>query len=134
MLRKILNILIVLVIVALIGVVLLNLYNKSKLESNDFTNSVSEKAKDTDNKKKTDKKDKTDTKEKSNNKKDVTNSEDSSLDGGNEDSSNNISNEGEIESSPVSVESTSSYRNDYVAIIGSVVILLGFSSIIVNKN
>ena len=128
MLKKILNILIVLVIVALIGVVLLNLYNKSKLESNDFTNSVSEKAKDSDNKKKTDKKDKSD------NKKDVTNEDDKKIDDDNIDNSNNASSEKEIEASPVNVESTSSFRNDYVTIVGSVVILLGFSSIIVNKN
>ena len=128
MLKKILNILIVLVIVALIGVVLLNLYNKSKLESNDFTNSVSEKAKDSDNKKKTDKK------EKSDNKKDVTNEVDKKIDDDNIDNSNNASSEKEIEASPVNVESTSSFRNDYVTIVGSVVILLGFSSIIVNKN
>ena len=128
MLKKILNILIVLVIVALIGVVLLNLYNKSKLESNDFTNSVSEKAKDSDNKKKTDKK------EKSDNKKDVTNEDDKKIDDDNIDNSNNASSEKEIEASPVNVESTSSFRNDYVTIVGSVVILLGFSSIIVNKN
>ena len=128
MLKKILNILIVLVIVALIGAVLLNLYNKSKLESNDFTNSVSEKAKDSDNKKKTDKK------EKSDNKKDVTNEVDKKIDDDNIDNSNNASSEKEIEASPVNVESTSSFRNNYVTIVGSVVILLGFSSIIVNKN
>ena len=142
MLRKILNIILVVVIIALISVVFINFYNKNRLKSNDFTNSTSEKIK-KENKEKNSKKDKNskkttedkkETSDKSNKNSNSTSDDNSKL--------NNIkateknTNDLEINaSSDVNVPSTSSSKNGYIAVIGSMIVVLGLSSIVItNRN
>lgn len=138
MLKKILNILLVLVIVLLIGTVLVNLYNKSKLETDNF-NKTSEKVKKDDSKKDSDKKnskkasDENSEKASDNNK--TSDKDISSTDNSNNDKSKEDTSEDNLSSSLVSVESTSSYKNNYIYIIGCITILVGLSKVALgNKN
>ena len=116
MIRKILNIIIFLVVLGLIFTVGFNLYQKNKLESNKFTNSVSEKIKDDNNKSSKDSnKNTTSDKSTKDSSKNTTNNSNDSLD--KDDLSTNNDN--------VSVESTSSFKNEYVGLLGSISIVFG---------
>lgn len=116
MIRKILNIIIFLVVLGLIFTVGFNLYQKNKLESNKFTNSVSEKIKDDNNKSSKDSsKNTTSDKSTKDSSKNTTNNSNDSLD--KDDLSANNDN--------VSVESTSSFKNEYVGLLGSISIVFG---------
>ena len=116
MIRKILNIIIFLVVLGLIFTVGFNLYQKNKLESNKFTNSVSEKIMDDNNKSSKDSnKNTTSDKSSKDSSKNTTNNSNDSLD--KDDLSTNNDN--------VSVESTSSFKNEYVGLLGSISIVFG---------
>lgn len=130
MLRKILSFVIVLVLAGLIITSLLNLYNKSKLESKGFDKSINEKVDSNDknniidkNSSSNKKKDKND----SNNSK--TNSDNNS---NNEEVLNNSSSE--MDYYNVQVENTGSYKNNIIYIVSSIFILFGFGAVAYNKN
>lgn len=112
MLKSILGILLAVAVVGLVSLGIANYYHKNKLESNDFTNTNEKSNKDNIVDKNSSKKDK-------------------------KDNSNKVSEtkeEGVIEASSVEVESTSSFKNNYVVVLGSISILLGLGSIVYNKN
>lgn len=127
--RRILNILVVVVIIGAISAVSINFYNKSKLEANEFKTETKETSS---SKKNTDKKESSNTKENSKSStKDKQDDKDSSEETDAE-VSINTSNESTkiVEANDVSVESTSSSKNIYVAVIGSLAILLGTGTVI----
>lgn len=130
MLKKIINIIIVLIVVGAISAVFIKLYNDSKLETNNF--------KTTQEKGSINKKDKTENTEESieNNKnEDESKNDDSNEEteelNSNENNSETENSEASVEGSEIAVASTSSFQNIYFQIIGSIIIIAGISSIII---
>lgn len=130
MLKKIINIIIVLIVVGAISAVFIKLYNDSKLETNNF--------KTTQEKGSINKKDKTKNTEESienkenedESKNDDSNEETEELNS-NENNSETENSEASVEGSEIAVASTSSFQNIYFQIIGSIIIIAGISSIII---
>lgn len=124
-LRRILNILVVVVVVVAVSAVSINFYNKSKLEAKDnnsFGEILKEKEEKVDSDKSTDKNDESKVSVKGN----TTEEEKESID-----TQNSSSETDSVSANPVDVESTSSFRNVYVAIIGGITIMLGSITVLV---
>ena len=119
MLRKILNIVIVLVIVGAISIVFINLYNSSKLEDNNFE---------------TTKETNTNDSNKENNEDTQTQEENSATDEENSETSTEDESTSNISGSEVAVASTSSFKNKNIQIIGSIVLIIGVSTIIIKTR
>ena len=136
MLRKILNIVIVLVIVGAISVVFINLYNSSKLEDNNFetTKEETSEKKSSKDKKETTKETNTNDSNEENNEDTQTQEENSATDEENSETSTKDESTSNISGSEVAVASTSSFKNKNIQIIGSIVLIIGVSTIIIKTR
>lgn len=136
MLRKILNIVIVLVIVGAISVVFINLYNSSKLEDNNFetTKEETSEKKSSKDKKETTKETNTNDSNEENNEDTQTQEENSATDEENSETSTKDESTSNISGSEVAVASTSSFENKNIQIIGSIVLIIGVSTIIIKTR
>ena len=136
MLRKILNIVIVLVIVGAISVVFINLYNSSKLEDNNFETTKEETSEknSSKNKKETTKETNTNDSNEENNEDTQTQEENSATDEENSETSTEDESTSNISGSEVAVASTSSFENKNIQIIGSIVLIIGVSTIIIKTR
>ena len=136
MLRKILNIVIVLVIVGAISVVFINLYNSSKLEDNNFetTKEETSEKKSSKDKKETTKETNTNDSNEENNEDTQTQEENSATDEENSETSTEDESTSNISGSEVAVASTSSFENKNIQIIGSIVLIIGVSTIIIKTR
>lgn len=136
MLRKILNIVIVLVIVGAISVVFINLYNSSKLEDNNFetTKEETSEKKSSKDKKETTEETNTNDSNEENNEDTQTQEENSATDEKNSETSTEDESTSNISGSEVAVASTSSFKNKNIQIIGSIVLIIGVSTIIIKTR
>lgn len=136
MLRKILNIVIVLVIVGAISIVFINLYNSSKLEDNNFETTKEETSEknSSKNKKETTKETNTNDSNEENNEDTQTQEENSATDEENSETSTEDESTSNISGSEVAVASTSSFENKNIQIIGSIVLIIGVSTIIIKTR
>lgn len=136
MLRKILNIVIVLVIVGAISVVFINLYNSSKLEDNNFetTKEETSEKKSSKDKKETTEETNTNDSNEENNEDTQTQEENSATDEENSETSTEDESTSNISGSEVAVASTSSFENKNIQIIGSIVLIIGVSTIIIKTR
>ena len=136
MLRKILNIVIVLVIVGAISVVFINLYNNSKLEDNNFETTKEETSEknSSKNKKETTEETNTNDSNEENNEDTQTQEENSATDEENSETSTEDESTSNISGSEVAVASTSSFKNKNIQIIGSIVLIIGVSTIIIKTR
>lgn len=136
MLRKILNIVIVLVIVGAISVVFINLYNSSKLEDNNFetTKEETSEKKSSKDKKETTEETNTNDSNEENNEDTQTQEENSATDEENSETSTEDESTSNISGSEVAVASTSSFKNKNIQIIGSIVLIIGVSTIIIKTR
>lgn len=136
MLRKILNIVIVLVIVGAISIVFINLYNSSKLEDNNFETTKEETSEKNSfkNKKETTKETNTNDSNEENNEDTQTQEENSATDEENSETSTEDESTSNISGSEVAVASTSSFKNKNIQIIGSIVLIIGVSTIIIKTR
>ena len=118
-LRKILNVIVVVAVVGAISAVFIMFYNKTKLDDSGFGNS-NDKLKTSESSQKNDD--------------DVENG--ANLDDTEEENGVNIENDYDAVVSPsdVSVESTDSFRNEYLIIIGGLVVLIGAGTIMFKSN
>lgn len=136
MLRKILNIVIVLVIVGAISVVFINLYNSSKLEDNNFetTKEETSEKKSSKDKKETTEETNTNDSNEENNEDTQTQEENNATDEENSETSTEDESTSNISGSEVAVASTSSFENKNIQIIGSIVLIIGVSTIIIKTR
>ena len=136
MLRKILNIVIVLVIVGAISIVFINLYNSTKLEDNNFetTKEETSEKKSSKDKKETTEETNTNDSNEENNEDTQTQEENSATDEENSETSTEDESTSNISGSEVAVASTSSFKNKNIQIIGSIVLIIGVSTIIIKTR
>ena len=135
MLRKLLNLIVLVAVIVAISGIFIHLYNNSKLKDNKFDT-----IKDTINKKKSSKKNNSKKKDNTNNKKvddkDNTANNEEELDDNDITVNEENNNANSISGNEVAVASTGSKENIYITILGGVIIIsgVGFITLKLNKD